>query len=114
MPTVEFTVKPLSSPDPLSKSKFVHGMQCPLYVLLEVRTEAPRPEPAAGSSTGVSATTSAGRAGPGASARTRASTPPSRSVDDITSGMKSFTRGGRQHLDPVAAETVGDQHPAGR
>ena len=40
-----FAVKPLSSPATLSKSKFVHGMQCPLYVWLEVRTDAPTPEP---------------------------------------------------------------------
>lgn len=46
VPTTEFTVKPLTSSAPLSKSKFVHGMQCPLCVWLEVRTDAPRPEPA--------------------------------------------------------------------
>ena len=39
-----YTLKPLKSPAPLSKSKFVHGMQCPLYVWLEVRTDAPRAE----------------------------------------------------------------------
>ena len=39
-----FAVKPLKSPAPLSKSKFVHGMQCPLYVWLEVRTDAPQAE----------------------------------------------------------------------
>jgi len=37
-----FTVRPLTSSAPLSKSKFVHGMQCPLYVWLETRTDAPR------------------------------------------------------------------------
>ncbi len=39
-----FTIRPLASPAPLSKSRFVHGMQCPLYVWLEVRTDAPRAE----------------------------------------------------------------------
>lgn len=39
-----FTVRPLRSSAPLSKSRFVHGMQCPLYVWLEVRTDAPRAE----------------------------------------------------------------------
>lgn len=37
-----FTVRPLTSKAPLSKSRFVHGMQCPLYVWLETRTDAPR------------------------------------------------------------------------
>ena len=41
-----FAAGPLRSTAPLSKSKFVHGMQCPLYVWLEVRTDAPQPEPA--------------------------------------------------------------------
>ncbi len=40
-----YAVRPLRSYSPLSKSKFVHGMQCPLYVWLEVRTDLPRPEP---------------------------------------------------------------------
>jgi hypothetical protein len=47
MSTAEFKIKPLTSSAPLSKSKFVHGMQCPLYVWLEVRTDAPQPEPGA-------------------------------------------------------------------
>lgn len=38
------TMKPLKPSALLSKSKFVHGVQCPLYVWLEVRTDAPRPE----------------------------------------------------------------------
>ncbi len=37
-----FALKPLASMAPLSKSKFVHGIQCPLYIWLEVRTDAPR------------------------------------------------------------------------
>lgn len=45
MATVDFAIKPLKSSAPLSKSKFVHGMQCPLYLWLEVRTDAPRLEP---------------------------------------------------------------------
>jgi len=45
MGVAEFALRPLASPAPLSKSKFVHGMQCPLYVWLEVRTDAPREEP---------------------------------------------------------------------
>jgi hypothetical protein len=45
MTAAMFTVRPLDSSAPLSKSKFVHGMQCPLYVWLEVRTDAPRLEP---------------------------------------------------------------------
>lgn len=44
MPETEFVVLPLASDAPLSKSKFVHGMQCPLYTWLEVRTDAQRPE----------------------------------------------------------------------
>lgn len=40
----ELVVLPLKSTAPLSKSKFVHGMQCPLYPWLEVRTNAPRCE----------------------------------------------------------------------
>lgn len=44
MANVPLTVEPLTSSTPLSKSKFVHGMQCPLYVWIEVRTDAPRPE----------------------------------------------------------------------
>ena len=40
-----FALKPLRSAAPLSKSRFVHGMQCPLYVWLEVRTDAERAEP---------------------------------------------------------------------
>lgn len=43
----EYSVTELKSDSPLSKSKFVHGMQCPLYVWLEVRTDAPQPEPGA-------------------------------------------------------------------
>ena len=39
-----YTIRPLKSAAPLSKSRFVHGMQCPLYVWLEVRTDAPRAE----------------------------------------------------------------------
>lgn len=39
-----FAIKPLKAAAPLSKSKFVHGMQCPLYVWLEVRTDAPQAE----------------------------------------------------------------------
>ena len=42
MRAAAFTDKPLKSAAPLSKSKFVHGVQCPLYVWLEVRTDAPR------------------------------------------------------------------------
>ena len=44
MDATTFAVKPPISSSPLSKSTFVHGMQCPLYVWLEVRTDAPRPE----------------------------------------------------------------------
>lgn len=44
MPTEPYSVLEPSSSAPLSKSKFVHGMQCPLYVWLEVRTDAPQPE----------------------------------------------------------------------
>lgn len=44
MSEMEFAVLPLRSDAPLSKSKFVHGMQCPLYAWLEVRTDAPRAE----------------------------------------------------------------------
>jgi hypothetical protein len=47
MSAAEFKIKPLDSAAPLSKSKFVHGMQCPLYLWLEVRTDAPQPEPGA-------------------------------------------------------------------
>jgi hypothetical protein len=37
-------IKPLTSATPLSKSRFVHGMQCPLYVWLEVRSDLAKPE----------------------------------------------------------------------
>lgn len=40
-----YSIKTLRSSCPLSKSRFVHGMQCPLYLWLEVRTDAPRLEP---------------------------------------------------------------------
>lgn len=43
----DFALKPLVSEAPLSKSKFVHGMQCPLYVWFEVRTDEPQPEASA-------------------------------------------------------------------
>ena len=38
------TIHPLRSSAPLSKSRYVHGMQCPLYVWLEVRTDEPKAE----------------------------------------------------------------------
>lgn len=38
-----YSLKPLPAA-PLSKSKFVHGMQCPLYVWHEVRTDLPQKE----------------------------------------------------------------------
>lgn len=41
-----YTVKPLLSDSPLSKSKYVHGMRCPMYLWLETRTNAPKAEPA--------------------------------------------------------------------
>ncbi|MDA3936798.1 MAG: hypothetical protein PF636_08065, partial [Actinomycetota bacterium] len=44
MSDTEFAVLPPTSDAPLSKSKFVHGMQCPLYAWLEVRTDIPRSE----------------------------------------------------------------------
>jgi hypothetical protein len=44
MAALAFTIRPLTAAAPLSKSRFVHGMQCPLYVWLEVRTDAPRAE----------------------------------------------------------------------
>ncbi len=44
MPVAGFEVRPARSPAPLSKSRFVHGMQCPLYAWLEARTDAPRAE----------------------------------------------------------------------
>lgn len=44
MKAADFAVKPLRSSAPLSKSRFVHGKQCPLYVWLEARTDAPRAE----------------------------------------------------------------------
>ncbi len=47
MATKPYAITDLTSNSPLSKSKFVHGMQCPLYVWLEVRTDLPQPEPGA-------------------------------------------------------------------
>ncbi len=44
MSSSTFAPKPLTNPAPLTKSKYVHGVQCPLYVWLEVRTDAPRPQ----------------------------------------------------------------------
>jgi hypothetical protein len=44
MAITPLVLKPLASAAPLSKSKFVHGIQCPLYLWIEVRTDAPRPE----------------------------------------------------------------------
>jgi len=44
MSEASFAIKSLTSSAPLSKTRFVHGMQCPLYVWLEVRTDMPRPE----------------------------------------------------------------------
>ena len=38
------TIKSLSSKTPLSKSKFIHGMQCPMWLFLEIRTDAPTAE----------------------------------------------------------------------
>jgi hypothetical protein len=40
MVTASYTVQPLVSQTPLSKSKFVHGVQCPLYVLSRARRTA--------------------------------------------------------------------------
>ena len=45
--TVPFTVKPLRSTAPLSKSRFVHSRQCQLYAWLETRTDLPKAEPTA-------------------------------------------------------------------
>ncbi len=45
MDGVPFSITPLRSSAPLSKSRFVHGMQCPLYLWLEVRTDAPKLAP---------------------------------------------------------------------
>ena len=44
MPYTPFNLKPLSA-TPLSKSKYTHGRQCPLYLWLEVRTDLPQAEP---------------------------------------------------------------------
>lgn len=43
-------VRPLTSPVPLSKSRFMHGLQCPLWMWLDVRTDAKPREPTAGES----------------------------------------------------------------
>ena len=39
-----YTVKPLTSRAPLSKSRFVHSQQCLLYAWIETRTDLPRAE----------------------------------------------------------------------
>ncbi len=40
----DLAVKSLAPSASLSKTRLVHGMQCPLYVWLDVRTDAPRAE----------------------------------------------------------------------
>lgn len=45
--SVPFTVKPLRSSAPLSKSRFVHSRQCQLYAWLETRTDLPKAAPTA-------------------------------------------------------------------
>lgn len=45
MSAADYSTNPLRSSSPLSKSRFVHGVQCPLYLWLDVRTDAPRLEP---------------------------------------------------------------------
>lgn len=47
MESSRLAVKPLQSESPLSKSKFVHGMQCPLHLWLEMRTDLSQPDPGA-------------------------------------------------------------------
>ena len=40
----KITIKPLKSSTPLSKSRFVNGMKCPILAFLEVRTDVPAAE----------------------------------------------------------------------
>ena len=44
MSEASYDIKPLKSAVPLSKSRFVHGKQCPLRLFYEARTDAPKDE----------------------------------------------------------------------